>query len=172
MLDQPDGPLDDRRRAAVVHLEIDSSQARQRRSERQHAADIGQAPAVDRLVVVTDEEDPVRRRGEQQRKTELRAVDVLDLVDEQVGAPSPPAIQGRRLAREDLESAPDEVVEIEATMLRDRPLVRDEGTRDRPGAGVGRDVVCRNGQVQLQPRERGVEAAPLGRAMSEATGRR
>ena len=64
---------------------------------------------------------------------------------------------------EDLESAPDEIVEIEATMLRERPLVRDEGTRDRPGAGVGRDVVCRHGQVELQPRERGVEAAPLGR---------
>ena len=155
---------DDRRRAAVVDLEIDSPEARQRCPDRQHATDIGEAPAVDRLVVVTHQEDAVRRRGEQQRKTELRAVDVLHLVDEQVRAPSPPPIQCRRLALEDLESAPDEVVEIEATMLRERPLVRDEGTRDRPGAGVGRDVVYRGGQVQLQPRERGdVQAAPLGR---------
>jgi len=44
------------------------------------------------LVVVADHEDPVRRRGEQQCQTELGAVDVLNLVDQELGtAPAPPS---------------------------------------------------------------------------------
>ena len=102
MLDQPDGPLDDRRRTAIVDLEVDPPQAGERRVQGQDPADVGQPPAVDRLVVVADEEDPVRRRRQQQREAELRPVDVLDLVDEQVarsGRASAPSRAGVGLER-------------------------------------------------------------------------
>ena len=61
--------------------------------EAKHAADVGEPPAVDALVVVADEEDAVRGRREQQGEPELCPVDVLDLVDEQLAAAPAPACQ-------------------------------------------------------------------------------
>jgi hypothetical protein len=51
VLDEPDGVPDDRRRASVVHLEIDPSQARQRLRQGEDATDVREPPAVDRLAV-------------------------------------------------------------------------------------------------------------------------
>ena len=61
VLDQPDRPRDDRPRAAVVRLEVDAPQPGQRGRQAQDASHVGQPPAVDRLVVVADEEHVVRR---------------------------------------------------------------------------------------------------------------
>ena len=81
--------------------------------EAEDPADVGQPPAVDRLVVVADEEDAVGRRGEQQGEPELRSVDVLDLVDEQMGAPLAPPREEPGVALEPIDRAQDQVVEIE-----------------------------------------------------------
>ena len=83
--DEAHRALDDRYRAAVVDGQVHPPQAWQRCAKVEHPPDVGQPPAVDRLVVVADEEDPVRRRREQEGEPQLGAVDVLDLVDEQVG---------------------------------------------------------------------------------------
>ncbi len=58
--------------------------------EGQHPPNVGQPPSIDRLVVVADEEDAVRRRCEEQGQAELGPVEVLRLVDKQVGAAPPP----------------------------------------------------------------------------------
>ena len=72
-----------------------------RRIQREDATHVGQAPTVDRLVVVAHEEDPMGRCREQERQTELRAVDVLDLVDKQMGAMvAPPGAQDPDRRRE------------------------------------------------------------------------
>src|SRR3990172_5288748 len=55
--DQPNRADDDRARAAVVRHEVHSSEARQRGfGEPEQPSNVGESPAVDRLVVVTDEE--------------------------------------------------------------------------------------------------------------------
>ena len=81
-------------RAAVVHHEVDPAEARQRVGEAEDAPDVGESPAVDRLVVVADEEDPVRRRREEQRQPELGPVEVLGLVDEEMRAAAPATAPG------------------------------------------------------------------------------
>ena len=62
----------------------------------------------------------MRRRREQERQTQLRAVDVLDLVDEQVGAAVAPPREQDGIVVEGVQRAPDQVVEVQATALRDR----------------------------------------------------
>jgi hypothetical protein len=93
VLDEPHGPRKDGRRAAVVDLEVDPSEAGQARRQAQDAPHVGEPPAVDALVVVADEEDPIRRRRQEQGQRQLAPVDVLDLVDQEVGAASPPAAE-------------------------------------------------------------------------------
>ncbi len=98
--DEPDRPLHDRPRAAVVR-DLRSTRRRpgQRAVQAEDPPDVGQPPAVDRLVVVADEEDPVGRRGEQQGQPELGPIDVLDLVDEEVAAALAASARGRRRVR-------------------------------------------------------------------------
>ena len=144
-------------RASVVDLEVDPTQAGQAIVEAEDPADVRESPAVDRLVVVADEEDPVGRRGQQERQPELCPIDVLDLVDEQLPAPRPPARQQRRLALEDGDRAQDEIVEVEPAGRRDRALVGDERPRGRAGIRVRRDLVGRDAELDLEPRHDGVE---------------
>ena len=91
VLDEPDRAVEHGRGTAVVRLEVDARQAGQGFvGEAQEAANVGEAPAVDRLVVVADEEDPVVGRREQERQPELRPIEVLRLVDEQMPAARAP----------------------------------------------------------------------------------
>ena len=82
-LDQAHGTLDHRPRTAVVGDQVDTRQTGQGGGQVQHPAHIRQAPGIDRLVVVADEEDVAPLAGKEHGQVELRAVDVLDLVDEQ-----------------------------------------------------------------------------------------
>ena len=143
VLDESDRPLDDRRRAAVVDLEVDPAQSRQRRVEAQHPPDVGQPPAVDGLVVVTDQQDPVRRRREQQRQPELGPVHVLDLVDQQVGAPRRAIApsEDRIAARAGRSRGGRGRRSRGRPTLASRALVVDEGARERTGLRIGRDLV-------------------------------
>ena len=91
VLDQPNRPIEDRRRTAVVRLEVDPQEARQRLvGEAEQSAHVREPPAIDRLVVVADEEDPVRGCGEEEGQPELRPIEVLGLVDEQMRAAGSP----------------------------------------------------------------------------------
>ena len=126
----------------------------------QDAPDVGQPPAVDRLVVVADEEDPVRRRGEQQGQPELGPVEVLGLVDEQVRAALAPAREDAGVALEQAQAARDEVVEVEPALAAIAASYADErprGRARRPGRPRPRRRV--DAEVELQPRERRVERA-------------
>ena len=76
--------------------------------------DIGQSPAIDGLVVVADQEDPIGRRGEQQRHAQLRSVHVLDLVNEQL---DPGLLRGGRLSRTIVLGVPDEAARREMLKL-------------------------------------------------------
>ena len=145
----------------MVHLEVDASQPGQQRRETEHTADVGEPPAVDALVVVADEEDAVRGRGKQQGEPELRPVDVLDLVDEQLAAAPSPAREEGLVGRQPVDRPQDEIVEVEAASCRNGTFVVDEGSRRRAGVRVLRDLVGRHAQLQLQPRDRGVEPHPL-----------
>ena len=140
VLDQPDRAFQHRGRAAVVRLEVHAAEARQRLvREAQQAPDVGQPPAVDRLVVVADEEDAVGRRGEQQRKPELRPIEVLGLVDEQVRAPVAPRGEQGRVALEQPQRPGDQVVEVEAAAPPDLGLVRRVGPGDRARLRIALD---------------------------------
>ncbi len=164
VLDEPHGALDDRPRAAVVGLEVDPAQPRERRGQPEDPAHVGEAPAVDRLVVVAHEEHVVRRGREEQRELELGPVEVLRLVHEQVPAAAPPALEDVGGGVEQPHGADDQVVEVDAAAVCDRALVGDVGPGDRPGRRVRGDLVRGDPQVELEPREGEVEARAIRRA--------
>ena len=141
VLDEPDRPLDDGPRAAVVDLEVDPPQPRELRRQTEDPPDVGQPPAVDRLVVVADEEDPVGRGRQEEREAELAAVHVLDLVDQQLLAPRPPPGEQRRVRLEALDRAQDEVVEVEAAATPG-PRPRRRRTPARRDPRRGRAATC------------------------------
>ena len=161
MGDEPDGALDDRRRTAVVHLQVNTSQPGKHGGETEDTADVGEPPAVDALVVVADEEDAIRGRRKQQGEPELRPIDILDLVDEQLAAASPPAGEERLVGRQHVDRPQDEVVEVEAARRCNGTFVVDEGSCRRAGVRVVRDLVGGHAQLKLQPRDRGVEPHPF-----------
>ena len=161
VLHEPDRARHDRSRAAVVGRQIDPAEPGQRAREAEHASHVGETPAIDRLVVVADEEDAVRRLREQQCELQLRPVEVLCLVDQQLGAAGTPARQGRSVVLEQPQRTDHEVVEVDAAARGDRPLVGDEGARHRSGCRVACHLVGRDPDVELEPREREVEATAV-----------
>ena len=70
VLDEADRPVDHRSAGSGSSSRDrrDAARAAPHRRGEQDPPDVGQPPTVDRLVVVADEEDPVRRRGEEQRQ--------------------------------------------------------------------------------------------------------
>ena len=131
----------------------------QARREAEDPPDVGQPPAVDRLVVVADQEDPVGRRGEQQGEPELRPVDVLDLVDEELAAARAPARQQRRVApRARAIARRIEVVEVEPAASRRRPPRRRRTpARIGPASGSAATSAAVDPELDLQPRDDRVE---------------
>ena len=120
--------------------------------------DLRQPPAIDRLVVVTDEEDAVGGRREEYRESELRPVHVLDLVDEQLLAVSTPTGEQGRVAFQLRDRAQDQVVEIESSGRRDDGLIVHECLGHRARFGIGRDLGGGHAQLHLEPRDDHVEA--------------
>ncbi len=85
--DQPSAGLHDRPRAAIVGAQRVRGRpgpGRHPAVELQDAARVGLPPAVDELVVVADHEQPPVRAGEHVHQRELGAVQVLELVDQDV----------------------------------------------------------------------------------------
>ena len=159
-LDEANGPGHHRAGAAVVRHEVDPAQAGQAGGQVQDPSHVGQPPTVDGLVVVADHEDPVGRRRQEEGHPELAAVDVLDLVDEEVGTGPSPAIEDRSIGIEQADGPRDEVVEVDATECRDGPLIGHERPGDEPRLRVPGDIVGRHAQVELEARDRIVESGP------------
>jgi hypothetical protein len=93
----------------------------------------------------------------------LGPVEILGLIDEQVARVRAPAREDRRVALEEPKRPRDEVVEVETALGSQLRFVREEGPRDGTGFRVRPDLRGRDPDVQLQPRERGVQPAPAGR---------
>ena len=88
--------LDHRGRASVVRREHHAPRRRVVVREAEDSADVGEAPRVDRLVVVADDEEVVLRRRQHPDEAELGGVDVLELVDADVREARPASDGGRR----------------------------------------------------------------------------
>ena len=86
--DDAGGGGEDVRGGAVVLLEADHLRAGKILLEAEDVADLGAAPAVDRLVVVADAADVVVGAGEEAEPEVLGDVGVLVLVDEDVAEPA------------------------------------------------------------------------------------
>ena len=84
MRDDAGGGGEDLRGRAVVLLEPDDQRAGEIGLEAQDVADLGAAPAVDRLVVVADAAQIAMALRQQPQPQILRDVGVLVLVDQQI----------------------------------------------------------------------------------------
>ena len=162
VLHEPDCGRHHGRWAAIVDLQVHAPEPGQRGRQPEDTSDVGEPPAIDRLVVVTDQEDAVLRRGQQERHPELARIDVLDLVDQEVRATRPPACEQRLVRCEVAKRERHEVVEIVRAGVRERGLVSEKRSRDRSGRRVASNLGRGDRQVQLQARERAVEPAPRG----------
>ncbi len=142
-------------RAAVVRLEVHATQAGQATRQVEDAPDVREAPGVDGLVIVADEEDVPLIAGEQDGKVQLRPVEVLRLIHEEDLRPRSPARQERRVRIERGRRPRHEVVEVDETMLKQVGLVLREGLVGGD-VGLGRAAL----RVELEPGEGIVEPAP------------
>ena len=130
------GRVEDQLGRAVVLLELDDRRVGVVALEVEDVADVGAAPAVDRLVVVADDREVAVLRGERPDPEVLRPVRVLVLVDVEVA----PAIlvAGEDVGRlvEQPDGLEEEVVEVErADLLEPLDVARRELARSPSGGG-------------------------------------
>ena len=108
---------------AVVALEADDRGTREILLEAQDVADLGPAPAVDRLVVVADAGDVLVAGGEQPQPEILGDVGVLVLVDQDRAEPLLVARQQLRLLRQQRQAVQQQVAEVAGVQRREALLV-------------------------------------------------
>ena len=125
------------RRAAVVDRQIDAREPRQRIGQGKYPPHVGQSPAVDRLVVVADQEDLVAGAASSRASRSWRTIHVLRLVDQQVLALRAPAAEEGRPGLQQPERPRDQVVEVEAAGVLQSLFVGQEGAGDRARVGIG-----------------------------------
>ena len=90
LLDRRVGDIQDRGPRSIVLLELGDDGARKVLLEIENVVDAGAAPAVDRLIVVSDDAYVSPLVGKQANQVELRSVGILELVDEDVRESSTP----------------------------------------------------------------------------------
>ena len=155
------GGVEDQLRRAVVPLQLHDGRVGIVALEVEDVPDVRAAPAIDRLVVVTDDREvpvPGRERPDPQV---LRPVRVLVLVDVEV----PPALLvasqhvGRRL--EQLDRLEEQVVEVQPADLPQPGLVPNGKLRDRPLVEVDRVLAekLRVEHLVLGPADRAEDGA-------------
>ena len=155
------GRLQDRRRRTVVRLEGDVRALGKSRLEAQDVLDLGPAPAVDRLVLVADdEEDSALSAGS--LRARLRGVRVLVFVDEEV--PDAPALRrrGPRSRPQKPRREDDQVVEVERARLGELLLVEavDLATRSPAKSSVAPRIARRHkGVLGVEMRARTARAS-------------
>ena len=117
------GGLDDASRRAVIQLQVDLASIGVILLEIEDVADVGLAPAVDRLVGIADDEQvavPFRERGD---KHVLHPVGVLVLVDHDVQEALLIAFQQVGRCLEEVDRLGEQVIEIERAGPAQEPLV-------------------------------------------------
>ena len=138
--DDAGGGGEDVRGGAVVLLEPDDLRAGEVLLEAEDVADLGAAPAVDRLVVVADAADVVVGAGEEAEPEVLGDVGVLVFVDEDVAEPALVLGEDVGVVLEDGDGVEQEVAEVAGV----------EGARG--AAGRRRRARCRGGRRRRIPR--------------------
>ena len=121
--DQVRGGGQDVRRRAVVALQPDDGGAGKILLEAQDVADLGAAPAIDRLVVVADAADVLRALGQQPQPEILRHVGVLVLVDQDVAEAAVILRQDVGMGLPQRHAVHDQVAEIDGVHLGQPLLV-------------------------------------------------
>ncbi len=135
------GGLQDAHRRAIVLLELDDLQVREVGLQQAQIVQRGAAPAVDRLVVVADRGEggraQMRAAGQQLQQLVLAGVGVLVFVDEEVAQPVLPLEPHGFVACEQLGRQPDQVVEVDRLVRRQRGDVVAVDQRGLVLVGVG-----------------------------------
>jgi hypothetical protein len=124
------GGFDDPLGRAVIELEVDQLRVRVVLLEVENVADVGLAPAVDRLVGIADDEEVAVLGGEGGDKDVLDAVRVLVLVDQDVAEALLVSVEESRHLVEELDRQSEEVVKVDGVCLAQQALVRGVGARD------------------------------------------
>ena len=121
--DQPRGGGEDVRGGTVVLFQPDDLRAGEIRLEPQDVADLGPAPAIDRLVVVADAADVAMCLRQQPQPQVLRDVGVLVFVHEDIAEALLPLRQHVRVRLEDHHAMQQQVAEIDGVQFQKPPLV-------------------------------------------------
>ena len=127
------GGVDDRDRAAVVHLERVVGGAGEQAGEVEQEGRVGAGVAVDDLVVVAHAEHVEARRGQQPHQEHVGRREVLQLVDQQVAAAGLGPAAVLAVAQEELDRGVDLLVEVDGA--HGGAAARGTGRRRRPGRG-------------------------------------
>jgi hypothetical protein len=133
--------VQDSLRRAVVLLQPHEARGLEVLLEVQDVADVGPAPAVDRLVVVADHEEVAPagfrrlrtrlRRRQQLEEDVLRVVRVLVLVDQHEAEAVAVTLQHGGMPAQQVDRLDEQVVEVERIGVPQRLLVEHVGIRDR-----------------------------------------
>ena len=115
---------------AVVALQLHDPRARVVGLEVEDVADVGAAPAVDRLVLVADDGDAVRAPRQQAHQPVLHAVGVLEFVDQHVIEALRDLLGGRRPAGDELQHRQQQAAEVGRVRRRQPLLVQAVGLAD------------------------------------------
>ena len=147
LLDDRVGGGQDVAGGAVVALQLHHPRARVVGLEVEDVADVGAAPAVDRLVLVADDGDAVRAPRQQAHQPVLHAVGVLELVDQHVIEALRDLLGGRRPAGDELQHRQQQAAEVGRVRRRQPLLVQAVGLADDVV-----EVVVRHEVGPAQPR--------------------
>src|SRR3989442_2981188 len=134
--------VEDDLRGPIVLLEPHELGAGKVVLEREHVTDVGAAPSINRLIVVTYHTEIAVPLGKMFDQQVLRGVRVLELVHEDVLKPVLPIRQAFRMLAEQGEGVEQEIVEVHGVGLLQR--------RSQRGVDIGRDLHQR--RVRLCPK--------------------
>ena len=143
--DQPIGGIEDRREGPIVAPQDDRPRPEIPLAEVEDVVDRRAAERVDRLVVVADHGDVPVALGERGDQLRLRAVGVLELVDQDVAEPAGDRAPGGRRRPDQAEGQRHLVAEVDAAVGGEQGLIRAVRARQlglAPGilAGGCRDL--------------------------------
>ncbi|MPL84433.1 hypothetical protein SDC9_30398 [bioreactor metagenome] len=141
--DQPRGGGQDMLGRAVILFEPDHHRAREILLEAQDVADLGAAPAIDRLVIIADAADVAMALRQQPQPQILRDVGVLILVDKDIAEPALILRQHIRVGLEDRHHMQQQIAEIDG-IQRAQPVLIG-------GVKLGAAVVEGRGLGALHP---------------------
>ena len=152
---------------AVVLLELENLRGRVVALEIEDVADVGAAPAVDRLVLVADHAQISRSRGERLHDQVLDAVGVLVLVDQQMRRAPLPSLEDFRKALEQQPGLQLQIAEVHRVHRAHPLLVEPVDLRDRglaPGLSAREHLLGRDRLVLglLDSRARKFERRRVG----------